>query len=102
MIHVHVTYTINQGFAAQNKRNIGVFLEDFKKLNSADFSYEVFTHANGLTFLHISTYKNAAIQKQVLNVPSFLAFQKARDESGLDGSHKVEVLKFVGKAGALI
>lgn len=92
---VIVTYRVNPGFVAQNKQNIQQFLEDFKTLKGG-FVYEVFTKADGNTFVHFSSYKNDAVQNEVLNVPSFREFQRLRDESGLDGSHNVEILTYVG------
>ena len=98
MISVKVTYTVKPAFVAQNKTNIKIFLEDFKKLNPSDFTYEVFLCADGITFLHLSTYRDEAIQKHILNVPSFLSFQKARDESGLNDSHTFEMLEHIGSS----
>jgi|SRR6476660_79765 len=95
MITVIVTYQVKPQFAATNKENIARFLADFKKL-PVGFVYEVFTKADQLTFVHFSCYKNEAIQKRLLNTPSFKEFQRLRDESGLDGSHKVEILTYVG------
>lgn len=94
MINVHVSYTVKPEFVEQNKKNIALFLEDFKILK-ADFRYEVFMVENTTTFVHASSYKNEDVQNRVLNLPSFLAFKKARDESGLNGSHKVQILELI-------
>lgn len=102
MITVIVTYQIDPKFIGQNKENIQLFLEDFKKLHRGDFLYEVFTKDDGRTFVHFSTYKNEQIQADVLNVASFKEFQRQRDESGLNGSHKVEVLAYVGSTAEFI
>jgi len=32
----------------------------------------------------------------ILNIPSFKEFQRLRDESGLNDSHKVEILQSIG------
>ena len=98
MISVKVTYTVKPHFVEQNKANIRTFLEDFKKLNPSDFKYEVFVCDDGITFLHLSSYKSEAIQSQVLNVSSFKNFQKERDESGLNDSHKFELLEHIGSS----
>jgi quinol monooxygenase YgiN len=95
MITVIVTYRVKPGFAAQNKKNIQQFLADFKKLQGG-FVYEVFTKDDGNVFVHFSSYKNESIQNEVLNIPSFKEFQRLRDQSGLDGSHKVDMLTYVG------
>jgi len=98
MISVKVTYTVKPNFVAQNKANIKIFLDDFKKLNPSDFKYEVFLCDDGITFLHLCSYKNEDIQNYILNVPSFKNFQKERDESGLNNSHKFEMLEHIGSS----
>lgn len=98
MISVKVTYTVKPNFVAQNKENIKIFLEDFKELGTSDFKYDVFLCADGITFLHLSSYRNEEIQNQILNVPSFKNFQRERDESGLDNSHKFELLEHIGSS----
>ena len=96
MISVIVTYQVKTEFVDQNKQNIQRFLKDFKELDTSDFQYNVYTKDDNVTFVHHSIYKNEKVQTELLNVPSFLEFQRIRDESGLNGTHKVEVLKVVG------
>lgn len=96
MIHVIVSYTVNPEFVTENKKNISVFLNDFKQLDQSRFNYAVFLNDDGITFTHVSNYKDKQIQNEVLNTPSFLNFQKMRDDSGLNNSHKVQVLEYVG------
>jgi hypothetical protein len=96
MISVIVTYQVKPEFVDQNKQNIQRFLKDFKELDTSDFQYNVYTKDDNVTFVHHSFYKNEKVQTEILNVPSFLEFQRIRDESGLNGAHKVEVLKVVG------
>jgi len=98
MITVKVTYTVKPEFVEANKNNISRFLSDFKKLNPSEFRYNVYLQEDGITFLHLSTYKNEEIQKQILNIPSFKSFQEERDKSGLNGTHKVEILSHVGSS----
>ncbi|KIC63390.1 hypothetical protein [Chryseobacterium taiwanense] len=95
MINVIVTYTVTPEFVSENKTNIRKFLHDFKSLNQEAFEYKVYIKDDGVTFLHYSNYINEEVQYEVLNVPSFKEFQKLRDESGLNGSHKVEVLQSI-------
>jgi quinol monooxygenase YgiN len=95
MINVIVTYTIKPEFVSENKTNIQKFLEDFKNLDQTKFEYKVFVKEDGVTFLHYSNYENEEVQSEVLNIPSFKEFQRLRDESGLNDSHKVEFLKSV-------
>lgn len=98
MISVIVTYQIKKEFVEQNKANIQKFIQDFEKLDATQFEYKIFTKQDGLTFVHNSLYKNETIQKQLLNVPSFLEFQKQRDEIGLDGKAQIEILNLLASS----
>jgi hypothetical protein len=98
MINIKVTYTVKPEFVAKNKENINRFLRDFKKMNPSDFRYDVYLCEDGVTFLHLSMYKDKKIQDEVLNIKSFKAFQQERDASGLNNSHKIETLDFVGSS----
>ncbi|MPS65242.1 MAG: hypothetical protein DI622_07475 [Chryseobacterium sp.] len=95
MINVMVTYTVKPEFVSENRTNIQKFLDDFKKLDPATFEYKVYLKEDGVTFLHSSNYINEEVQHQVLNVPSFKEFQRLRDESGLNGSHTIEILQSI-------
>ncbi|MDE5438528.1 hypothetical protein KRE40_02915 [Elizabethkingia meningoseptica] len=95
MINILVSYTIKPEYVAENKHNIQRFLEDFKKLDQSKFEYKVYLKEDGVTFLHYSNYENEAVQHEVLNVPSFKEFQRLRDESGLNGSHQVNILQAI-------
>lgn len=93
MISVIVSYTVKPEFVSENKSNIQKFLNDFKNLDQTKFEYKVFVKEDSVTFVHFSNYENEAVQNEVLNIPSFKEFQRLRDESGLNDSHKVEFLK---------
>ncbi|SDJ35792.1 hypothetical protein [Chryseobacterium jejuense] len=95
MINVIVSYTVKPEFVPANKANIQNFLNDFKNLDQSTFEYKVFVKEDGVTFLHYSNYINEDVQHEVLNVPSFKEFQRLRDESGLNDSHKVEFLQSI-------
>ncbi|SHE72208.1 hypothetical protein [Chryseobacterium sp. OV279] len=95
MINVIVTYTVNPEYVSENKTHIQKFLDDFKNLNQETFEYKVYVKEDGVTFLHYSNYINDEVQHEVLNVPSFKEFQRLRDESGLNGTHKVEILQSI-------
>ena len=95
MISVIVSYTVKPEFVSENKSNIHKFLNDFKTLDQTKFEYKVFVKEDGVTLVHISSYENEEIQNMVLNIPSFKEFQRLRDESGLNDSHKIEFLKSV-------
>lgn len=96
MITVKVTYTVPADYAVQNLKNINRFLEDFKQMDASRFRYQVYQLEDGVSFLHFSMYQDETIQQEVLQVPSFKAFQQQRDESGLNDSHRVEILNLVG------
>jgi len=102
MINVIVSYQVKPEFVAENKLNIENFLRSFKEMDSSKFNYSVFLNNDGVTFTHISNYQDEQIQKEVLNNAIFLEFQKKRDESGLNNSHKVQVLKYVGSTNNIL
>ncbi len=97
MINIIVTYTVKPEFVSENKKNIQKFLNDFKTLDQTKFEYKVFVKEDGVTFVHFSNYENEEVQNEALNITSFKEFQKLRDESGLNDSHKVEFLQPVLK-----
>lgn len=98
MIAVKVTYKVKSEFAPKNQENIRAFMNDFRKLNCSDFRYSAYVCDDGKTFVHLSMYKNENIQKKVLAVESFKAFQLQRDESGLEGPHTVEPMTLVASS----
>jgi len=98
MIIVKVTYTVQADFSKKNQENINLFMLDFKKMNPEEFQYNAYLCSDGKTFVHISHYQNERIQKQLLQVPSFLSFQKQRDESGLENAPQIEVMHLVAAA----
>jgi len=102
MISVKVSYTVKPEFVAQNKKNIGLFLSDFKKLTTLNFLYHIYLQEDGLTFLHVSMYENEEVQDKILQVPSFLAFQQQRDQSGLQVEPKIESLSLIGSSLSLL
>ncbi len=95
MINVIVTYTVKPEYVSENKAHIQKFLDDFKNLDQETFEYKVYVKEDGVTFVHYSNYINEEAQHEVLNVPSFKEFQRLRDESGLNGTHKVEILQSI-------
>ncbi|HWN11127.1 MAG TPA: hypothetical protein VNO50_17950 [Pyrinomonadaceae bacterium] len=98
MIIVNVTYTVKSEFVSKNQENIDSFLKDFRKLSSDKFRYIVYLRDDGKTFMHLSMYQDEETQQQVLDVASFISFQKQRDESGLEGPHKIEMMELVGSS----
>jgi hypothetical protein len=93
-----VTYTVTAELVPKNLENIKLFLKDFEKMKGVDFRYTVYLCDDGKTFLHLSSYANADVQKRVLVVEPFKSFQKQRDDSGLEGAHKLEVMQLVGSS----
>lgn len=79
MIAIKVTYTIKEDYVRANKEKIQTFLNEFEKLDNKQFVYAIYQVNGSNTFIHMSQYKNEAIQKELLNMPSFLEFQKQRD-----------------------
>lgn len=79
MIAIKVTYTIKEDYVRTNKEKIQIFLNEFEKLDNKQFVYAIYQVNGSNTFIHMSQYKNEAIQKELLNMPAFLEFQKKRD-----------------------
>ena len=79
MISVLVTYQVKPAFVEQNKANIQKFLTDFEQLDASKFKYSVSVKEDGVSFVHYSQYADEVMQNQLLNVPSFKAFQEMRD-----------------------
>lgn len=102
MINVIVSYQVKPEFVEENKSNIKNFLRSFENLDHKKFNYSVFLNNDGVTFTHVSNYEDEAIQKEVLNISSFLEFQKKRDESGLNNSHKVQILEYIGSTNTIL
>lgn len=96
MKNVLVSYQVEKEYVEKNKANIAVFLKDFENMDSDRFSYIVYLQDDGVTFMHLSNYADSDIQNDILNTPSFLEFQRQRDESGLNNSHEVKILEFIG------
>ncbi len=95
MIIVKVSYTVKAEYVQKNRENIKLFMADFQKLKSSDFRYNIYLMDDGTTFVHLSHFKDKDIQNQLLAVPSFKEFQKQRDDSGLNNTHKIEELSLV-------
>lgn len=95
MIAVKVTYSVNDAYINTNKELIQKFLTDFRKLDSSQFLYTVFQTKDGKNFIHISQYKNEAIQQVLLNTPSFVYFQQQRDNN-LASEPTIEMLNHIG------
>lgn len=96
MINVIVSYKVKPEFVTENKENIQKFLENFKSRTDLNFDYKVLYEASENKFTHISEYENEEIQQEVLKIPIFLEFQKARDEKGLVEPPMVPVLEKLG------
>lgn len=101
MISVIVSYQVSPEFAEQNKENIRAFLADFEQLDQSRFQYNVFLKEDGVSFIHQAHYQDEAIQTHLLQVPSFKAFQELRDASGLNDSHRLEIVEWIGSKGKL-
>ena len=61
-----------------------------------NFDYKVLFEDAENKFTHISEYENEDIQQEVLKIPIFIEFQKARDEKGLVETPIISVLESLG------
>lgn len=102
MIAVQITYKVKPAFVEENKNNIRTFLADFKEMHTSNFLYNVYLKEDGVTFVHIAMYENKDIQNELLQLPTFKAFQVQRDEKGLDGESLIEYFDHVGSSLRII
>jgi hypothetical protein len=102
MIIVKVTYTVNADYSARNQENIDQFMVSFRALGRDDFRYTAFKLNDNKTFVHLSVYKNEQIQQTLLDMPLFRSFQKQRDDSGLEQSPTIEVMRLAGSSHDLL
>jgi len=100
MISVKVTYTVKDHFVDQNIKNIHEFLKDFGSMDNDNFKYSIHVLEDRKTFMHLSQYNNQVVQQELLNVSSFLSFQKQRDEN-LESEPAVELLNLIGASKGL-
>ncbi|ASZ15117.1 ankyrin repeat domain-containing protein [Chitinophaga pendula] len=92
---VKVSYTVQPSFVAQNQANIAVALEELRQQNNPDIRYHVFLDPDGQTFHHLAIYRGPEVAKALLEMPSFLEFQRQRDESGLVAPPQITPLSWV-------
>lgn len=97
MMTVKVTYSVKHDYVETNKEMISKFLEDFKTLATDPFQYSVYLKEDGATFVHLSQYSSKQAQNDLLQVPSFVAFQERRDQH-MASEHQLEVLDFIGSS----
>ena len=98
MIIVKVSYTVQSAFVKQNQENINLFMIDFKKMNTDEFRYVSYLCEDGKTFVHISHFQSEEIQNSLLQTPSFVSFQKQRDDSDLESQPQIEFMKIVASS----
>lgn len=102
MIIVKVSYTVQSGFVQQNQENINLFMADFKKMNTNEFRYVSYLCEDRKTFVHISHFQNEEIQSRLLQTPSFISFQKQRDDSDLESLPQIEVMQIIASSHEIL
>lgn len=90
-----VTYTVKAAFAAENQKNVQVFMNDLRRIGDPGLKYISYLGADGKTFTHIATYTSDTAQQTLLELPSFKSFQQKRDESGLEMEPQIEEVALV-------
>ncbi|MGO1521247.1 MAG: hypothetical protein ACTHZ1_07750 [Sphingobacterium sp.] len=101
MIIVKVSYTVQSAFVQQNQENINLFMIDFKKMKTNEFRYVSYRCEDGKTFVHLSHFLNEEIQNRVLQTPSFISFQKQRDDSDLERLPQIEFMQLVASSSEI-
>lgn len=95
---VKVTYRVQSEFCQENQKNVNRFINDLSKINDPGIRYFSFLGEDGETFTHLAIFTDDRAQRVLLELESFLEFQKRRDASGLKESPKIEEMEMVASS----
>ena len=93
---VKVTYTTTPEYAANNKANISVVMNDLQKLNNPGINYHACVCADDKTFIHTAFFTSDEEQKILFELPSIKHFQEQLKTSIPETPPKNELLTLVG------
>jgi len=92
-----VQYTVRDGFADENKKNIAAVMGELRALANKDVRYAVYLHADGKTFMHLVHQNTAEAEAFPTSLASFKHFQ-AQLKPNLEVAPKVEQFALVDTA----
>jgi len=70
-----VQYTVREGFAEENKKNIAAVMSELRALGNKDVRYAVYLQEDGRTFMHFVHQNTAEAEQFPTSLASFKRFQ---------------------------
>jgi len=95
---VKVTYTVQAGYAAQNKQNIRQVMHDLKQAGHDGIRYSAYCQEDGCTFAHLAHFNSADDNRKLSELPAFQAFQKQLKAGQPVAPPKAETLELTGSS----
>lgn len=92
-----VQYTVRDGFADENRKNIAAVMSELRALGRNDVRYAVYLQADGRTFMHVVHQETPEAEPFPTSLASFKNFQ-AQLKPNLEVAPKVEQLVLVDSA----
>ena len=92
-----VQYTVREGFADENRKNIAAVMAELRALGRSDVRYAVYLQADGRTFMHVVHQNTSEAEQFPTSLASFKHFQ-AQLKPNLEIPPKVEQLALVDSA----
>ena len=93
-----IQYTVQPGFAEQNKQNIAKVMEELRAANHPGLRYSSYVLEDGKTFMHFVMYNDEQSETVIQNLASFKHFQTALRGSNPEVMPKFENLSIVGSS----
>jgi hypothetical protein len=95
-----VQYTVRDGFADENRRNIAAVMGELAALGRGDVRYAVYLQQDGRTFMHVVHQDGAEAEPFPTSLASFRHFQ-AQLKANLEVPPRVEQLALVDSSPAI-
>lgn len=95
-----VQYTVRDGYAEQNKKNIEAVMREVRAAGNADVRYAVYVQPDGKTFMHLAHQNTAEAERLPTSLESFKRFQ-AQLKDNLEVPPKVETFTLVDASTAI-
>jgi len=92
-----VQYTVRDGFADENKRNIAAVMRELEALGRNDMRYAVYLHEDGKTFMHFVHHNTVEAEAYPTSLAAFKHFQAALKPNH-EAAPKVERFTLVDSA----
>ncbi len=70
-----VQYTVREGFAEENKKNIAAVMRELRGLGAKDVRYAVYVQEDGRTFMHVVHQNTPDAEQFPTSLASFKHFQ---------------------------